>query len=205
MKLDRVCAAVGVVALLSGSEAMAAQTYGYVVSSLSTATWNDYTTNCPKNLNGFRKDEQRRDLLAIGFTADEADKMLKSGGEEGVPRDVAERLLMRAVVNGKPASDVKLDFLIRGGWVSARQTTAGLTGSVQTFTDTVMSGTATYLGFTGIQQFAGLSVNAPSGRSARGCRSSRRSPSSPPFSRWRLSVDSWGPTCGPFPSGPRPR
>lgn len=69
-------------------------------------------------------------------------------------------------VNGKPASDVKLDFLIRGGWVSARQTTAGLTGSVQTFTDTVMSGTATYLGFTGIQPFAGLSVNAPSGRSA---------------------------------------
>jgi hypothetical protein len=71
-----------------------------------------------------------------------------------------------AQVVGRPNDDFKLEFLARGGWVSARQSTAGLTGEVATTTDTVMNGTVTYLGLNGIQPFASVSTNLPTGRSA---------------------------------------
>ena len=48
----------------------------------------------------------------------------------------------------------------------ARQSTAGLSGEVATATDTVLSGTVTYLGFNGVQPFAGISANLPTGRSS---------------------------------------
>jgi hypothetical protein len=69
-------------------------------------------------------------------------------------------------IAGKPNDVVKAQFLVRGGWVRSSQSTAGLSGTVETITDTVMSGTLTYLGINGIQPFVGLSVNAPTGRSA---------------------------------------
>jgi hypothetical protein len=69
-------------------------------------------------------------------------------------------------IAGKPTQDFKVQFLARGGWVRSQQSTAGLNGSVETFTDTVMSGTVTYLGLNGIQPFVSLNVNAPTGRSA---------------------------------------
>jgi hypothetical protein len=95
---------VGVV-FVPASGAMAAQTYGYMVSSLSTATWNDYATNCPQNLNGYGLDVTRRDLIAIGFSKEEAEKMTGADADaERLPRDVAQRLLLRATVNGKPVS-----------------------------------------------------------------------------------------------------
>jgi hypothetical protein len=57
-------------------------------------------------------------------------------------------------------------MLMRGGWVSARQSTAGLTGAVATATDTVTSGTVTYLGLRGLQPFASLELNLPTGLAA---------------------------------------
>ena len=66
---------------------------------------------------------------------------------------------------GKPSDDWKIELLGRGGWVWARQSTAGLTGEVETSTDTTASATATYLGINGIQPFASVNVNAPTGRS----------------------------------------
>src|SRR5262245_12403504 len=67
---------------------------------------------------------------------------------------------------GKPAEDFKVQFLVRGGWVRAHQGTPGMTGTVDTATDTVTSGTVTYLGINGVQPFAALNLNLPSGRSA---------------------------------------
>lgn len=67
---------------------------------------------------------------------------------------------------GKLPNDFKLEVLGRGGWVWARQSTAGLSGEVATTTDTVGSATLTYLGFNGIQPFAAVSVNLPTGRSS---------------------------------------
>jgi hypothetical protein len=68
-------------------------------------------------------------------------------------------------LTGKPTDDIKVQILGRGGWVHAHQSTAGLAGTVDTFTDTVVSGTFTYLGINGIQPFVGVTVNAPTGRS----------------------------------------
>jgi len=64
------------------------------------------------------------------------------------------------------SNDFKIELLGRGGWVWARQSTAGLTGEVATATDAVMSGTITYLGLQGIQPFASLSLNLPTGLAA---------------------------------------
>ena len=73
---------------------------------------------------------------------------------------------MAMQIEGRPANDLKVQFLVRGGWVRSEQSTAGLAGAVETFTDTVMSGTWTYLGLNGIQPFVAMNVNLPTGRSA---------------------------------------
>lgn len=69
-------------------------------------------------------------------------------------------------LTGKPTDDFKVEILGRGGWVHSHQDTAGLSGTVNTFIDTVASATVTYLGINGIQPFAAVSINAPTGRSA---------------------------------------
>jgi len=68
-------------------------------------------------------------------------------------------------LTGTPAEAVRVQFLARGGWVRSSQTTAGLSGTVETMTDTVLSGTVTYLG-TGVQPFVSINVNAPTGKAA---------------------------------------
>jgi hypothetical protein len=70
-----------------------------------------------------------------------------------------------AQIVGRPNSDFKVEILARGGWVWARQNTAGLSGEVATTTDTVASTTVTYLGLRGFQPFVAASVNLPTGRS----------------------------------------
>jgi opacity protein-like surface antigen len=64
------------------------------------------------------------------------------------------------------SNDLKIEMLMRGGWVWAHQSTAGLTGTVATATDTVASGTITYLGLPGLQPFASLELNLPTGLAA---------------------------------------
>lgn len=73
---------------------------------------------------------------------------------------------MSLSVSGSPNPNWKLEFVLRGGYVSASQDTAGNRGSVSTTTDTQASGTATYNGFTGFQPFVGLLMNLPTGKSA---------------------------------------
>jgi hypothetical protein len=69
-------------------------------------------------------------------------------------------------VSGYPNENVKVEFLIRGGWVDARQSTSGESGHVSTITDTVTSGTVTYLGLNGLQPFVSLNTNIPTGQSS---------------------------------------
>lgn len=71
-----------------------------------------------------------------------------------------------AQIAGRPTENLKLEFLGRGGWVRARQSTPGLSGEVDTITDTVASATATYLGLNGIQPFVAVLFNFPTGKSA---------------------------------------
>jgi len=67
---------------------------------------------------------------------------------------------------GSPSAEWKFDFGVRTGYVTAKQSTPGLTGEVSTLTDTALSGTATYSGWNGIIPFLSLAVNAPTGKSA---------------------------------------
>jgi hypothetical protein len=69
-------------------------------------------------------------------------------------------------VVGQLTPDLKVELVGRGGYVWARQTTPGLVGQVETTTDTVASGTFTYLGLNGLQPFFALSVNLPTGKAA---------------------------------------
>src|SRR5262249_27688580 len=67
---------------------------------------------------------------------------------------------------GGQSENFKVQLTARGGWVRASQSTAGLTGSISTATDTQVSGTFTYLGLNGIQPFTSLDLNLPTGRTA---------------------------------------
>ena len=67
---------------------------------------------------------------------------------------------------GQPNDDWRVSLLGRAGYVHSRQTTAGQAGEVNTLTDTVASGTITYLGLTGLQPFVSLNLNLPTGRAA---------------------------------------
>ena len=69
-------------------------------------------------------------------------------------------------LSGKPADSLRLDFIARGGWVKAVQSTPGRSGEVQTVTDTAVSATASYLGMQGMQPFVSLNMNLPTGKSA---------------------------------------
>jgi hypothetical protein len=82
------------------------------------------------------------------------------GGGSEVYTPIAARLV------GRPTDDFKIDFTARGGWVSAHQSTAGISGAVSTTTDTQLNGTFTYYGIAGFQPFVSVSSNLPTGRSA---------------------------------------
>lgn len=69
-------------------------------------------------------------------------------------------------VIGQPTDEFKVELLGRGGWVSSRQNTLGLSGEAQTATDTLATGTVTYLGLGGMQPFFSLNLNMPTGKSA---------------------------------------
>lgn len=73
---------------------------------------------------------------------------------------------MSLSLTGNPNPNWKLEFVLRGGFVSSSQSTSGERGSVDTPVDTQLSGTATYNGFTGFQPFVAMLINAPTGTSA---------------------------------------
>jgi hypothetical protein len=67
---------------------------------------------------------------------------------------------------GKTSPDNKWEFQVRSGYVWSNQTTPGQTGHFADLTDTGVTGTYTYLGIDGIQPYASLALNLPTGRSA---------------------------------------
>lgn len=61
--------------------------------------------------------------------------------------------------------DLKLELLGRTGFVESRQNAGGgLVGTARTMTDTLVSGTFTWMGTPGIQPFLALNANIPTGR-----------------------------------------
>lgn len=100
-------AALVVTPLFCCTSAMA-ETRGYVISWFATATNTpDFKKNCPENRNGGQVNLAIRNLMAIGYTKEQATAMTnKAGGQElgQDNRELRERILMRARVKGQPAS-----------------------------------------------------------------------------------------------------
>jgi hypothetical protein len=69
-------------------------------------------------------------------------------------------------INGRPNDDIKSEFLLRGAYFRATQTTFGLQGDAAGATDTSITEKMTYLGIAGVQPFVSLSINLPTGRAA---------------------------------------
>jgi hypothetical protein len=67
---------------------------------------------------------------------------------------------------GQPHDDLKIELVGRGGWVRSRQTSGDRQGDVKTITDTAVSATMTYLGIEGVQPFAAVNFNVPTGKPA---------------------------------------
>ena len=66
-------------------------------------------------------------------------------------------------INGKPNDDWRLEALVRSGYVWSRQTSGAISGEYSGFTDTTVGATVTYNGFNGVQPFASINVNLPTG------------------------------------------
>ncbi len=66
---------------------------------------------------------------------------------------------------GNPTEEFKIESTARAGIVSSQQNTRGLSGSYTGGTDTVWSGTVTYLAVPGFQPFFSLNTNLPTGTS----------------------------------------
>lgn len=100
---------VGVCLSLAWSPALLAkETRGYVISWFATATNSkEFKQNCPENRNGGQVELQIRNLVAIGYTRADAEALAnRTGGQEigSSNADLRRRIVMRAKVNGQPAS-----------------------------------------------------------------------------------------------------
>jgi hypothetical protein len=89
-----------------------------------------------------------------------------AGGSPAAGAGAQYYALSTIQATGQPIEDMKVELLGKSGYVWSRQSTAGLAGAVTTTTDTVVSGTATYLGISGVQPFVAMNVNLPSGTTA---------------------------------------
>jgi hypothetical protein len=79
---------------------------GYVISWFATATNAvDFKANCPENRNGKAIDWEIRDLIATGYTPQQAKDIVASTVEVSVlPPDIMRKVETRAIVNGKHVS-----------------------------------------------------------------------------------------------------
>lgn len=66
-------------------------------------------------------------------------------------------------VTGNPSDAFKIEFLLRSGYVGARQSTEGQIGSANTPTDTSVTTTVTYTGWEVAQPYGSLALNLPTG------------------------------------------
>ena len=94
----------------------------------------------------------------LGFPPGTADGTGGSGSQLYIPYGLQ--------LVGLPNDNIKIEIVGRGGWVHSRQSTNQQSGEVRTTTDTVVSATATYLGLDGIQPFASVNFNIPTGKAA---------------------------------------
>lgn len=66
-------------------------------------------------------------------------------------------------LTGQPTDILKLELLLRSGYIRSRQTTGGTTSETRGFSDTSVSATASYSGLETLQPFLSLNTNLPTG------------------------------------------
>ncbi len=101
-----VAAALLCLSLALGLSSARAETRGYVISWFATATnVTDFKANCPEDRNKGRIEWYIRDLVASGYTREEATKIIANASDSvQLPREVMQRMEGRAIVNGKHVS-----------------------------------------------------------------------------------------------------
>jgi hypothetical protein len=99
------------------------------------------------------------------FTSWSGNRGFPGGYALGTPGRGSQFYMPLAVqIVGRPSPDYKVELMARTGWVHARQDSGGgLAGSVSALTDTVVSGTFTYLATPGWQPFISINANLPTG------------------------------------------
>jgi hypothetical protein len=80
-----------------------AESRGYVISWLATATYNDYKINCPLNKNGGLTELNIRQVVGLGYSLAEAKAIVEKSGV-ALSTDFENRIIANLKVNGKPAS-----------------------------------------------------------------------------------------------------
>ncbi len=83
-----------------------AETRGYVISWFATATnAADFKANCPEDRNKGRIEWTIRDLIAVGYTKEQATEIVATAVDSvTLPPEIQNKMDTRAVVAGKPAS-----------------------------------------------------------------------------------------------------
>src|SRR5262249_36880598 len=69
---------------------------------------------------------------------------------------------------GRPNDDWKIEFLIRSGYISSRQSANGASAEAESLTDTTLSSTFTYLGWNGVHPFVSMNINMPTAHKSNG-------------------------------------
>jgi len=94
------CAALLAPVMLAAAPAQA-ETRGYIIGWFATATANaNFKEACPENRNGVSTDVDLRDLMEVGYSREEAQKIVAGEGA----RDARSKVRKRAVVNGQNMS-----------------------------------------------------------------------------------------------------
>src|SRR5215471_11949664 len=81
--------ALGLILIPATSPSAFAETRGYVVSMIHTATYGDKDT-CPKGGNGGNRETRERRLIAYGLSKEEAAKIAASTADEIMSNSVVE-------------------------------------------------------------------------------------------------------------------
>jgi hypothetical protein len=109
VRYQMVCATLAGASVAFSSTAAKAESYGYVISWFATATTLDvvdFKDNCPKYPDGQKRlDWYTRDLIAAGYTKEEATKIISTAPDSfELPEAAQRRMETRAIVNGQHVS-----------------------------------------------------------------------------------------------------
>ena len=107
MRSQRIAVVLAALPLFLTAKTASAETRGYVISWFATASYftGDKKVGCPDGRNGGIADMHARELVAIGFSPEEAAELQrKQRDTDGVVPEYRDKIYNRARLNGNPVS-----------------------------------------------------------------------------------------------------